>query len=38
MTFLVVVKTSEMTQILAIAGNIGDIDAGGWDRVFLGSF
>ena len=32
MTFLVTVETGNMTQVLASrAGNVGDIDLGGWD-------
>ena len=33
MTFLFIVETGDMTQVLASrAGNVGGIDIGGWDR------
>ena len=36
MTFLVTVETSDMTQVLASrTGNVGGMDTGVWDGVFL---
>ena len=37
MALFVTVEIGEMTQVLASrAGNVGSMDIGSWDRVFLG--